>query len=210
MTGFASATREDDRATIAVTVRALNHRYLDLQLRVPSSLATIEGELRALVSRYIARGRVELGLSVQLRQTLEVDVDFNGVFGAALERALDQARQQGLIAGPLTPGDLLRFPQALTIRERSADPDDAAQDEVLATARQIVAQALSDLDSMRVKEGERLRADLDERRVLVASLVERIAAAADEGRAGFEERLRQRVREIRAELQADETAVAQD
>ena len=42
MTGFAAVTREDDRATIAVTIRALNHRYLDLQLRIPQSLAAIE------------------------------------------------------------------------------------------------------------------------------------------------------------------------
>ena len=68
MTGFASVTREDDRATIAVTIRALNHRYLDLQLRVPQSLAAIEGDVRALVGRHVSRGRVELSLSLQLRQ----------------------------------------------------------------------------------------------------------------------------------------------
>ena len=46
MTGFASATREDDRATIGVTIRALNHRHLDLQLRLPQSLAAIERDIR--------------------------------------------------------------------------------------------------------------------------------------------------------------------
>ena len=47
MTGFAAVTSEDDRATIAVTIRSLNHRYLDLQLRIPQSLAAIEGDVRA-------------------------------------------------------------------------------------------------------------------------------------------------------------------
>ena len=65
MTGFASVTREDDRATVLVTIRALNHRYLDLQLRAPQSLAAVEPAVRALVSRRVARGRVELSLSLQ-------------------------------------------------------------------------------------------------------------------------------------------------
>src|SRR5205814_757617 len=77
MTGFASVTREDERATIAVTVRGLNHRYLDLQLRIPQSLAAIESDVRALVSKHVARGRVELSLSLQLRQLPGVDIEFN-------------------------------------------------------------------------------------------------------------------------------------
>ena len=54
MTGFASVTREDEHATISVAVRSLNHRFLDLQLRLPPALAGIESDLRALVSRYIS------------------------------------------------------------------------------------------------------------------------------------------------------------
>ena len=210
MTGFASVNSEDDRATINVTIRALNHRHLDLQLRIPQSLAAIESDVRALVARAVGRGRVELGLSLQLRQLPGVEVEFNEVFGAALEKALDQARSRGLVAGALTPGDILRLPQALSIRERPIEPDDAAQAEVASRARVAIERALADLDTMRSREGDHLRADLDERRTLVADLVERIAVAADEGRAGVEERLRERVRQLREELQADEAAVAQE
>jgi len=210
MTGFASVTSEDDRATIGVTIRALNHRHLDLQLRIPQSLASIESETRALVPRFVARGRVELSLSLQLRLAPGVEVEFNDAFGAALEKALDQARARGLVTGTLTPGDILRLPQALTIRERPVEADEAAQAEVASRARAAIERALADLDVMRSREGEHLRADLDERRVLVADLVERIAVAADEGRVGVEERLRERVRQLREELQADENAVASE
>ena len=210
MTGFASVNSEDDRATISVTIRALNHRHLDLQLRIPQSLAAIESDVRALVAKVVARGRVELGLSLQLRQPPGVEVEFNDAFGAALEKALDQARARGLVTGTLTPGDILRLPQALTIRERPVEADEAAQAEVAARARTAIDRALADLDTMRNKEGDHLRADLDERRNLVAGFVERIAAAADEGRAAVEDRLRERVRELREELQADENAVASE
>jgi uncharacterized protein (TIGR00255 family) len=210
MTGFASVTREDDRATIAVTIRALNHRYLDLQLRVPQTLAALEGDVRALVAKRVARGRVELSMSLQLRQTPGMDVEFNEEFGRALETALEQARARGLVSGMLTPGDLLRLPQAITIRERSSTTDDVLIHQIGEHARQTVDEALNDLDSMRAKEGDHLRADLDQRRTLVADLVERIAVAADEGRAAMEQRLAERVAEVRATLQVDESAVAQE
>ena len=210
MTGFASVSREDERATITVTIRALNHRYLDLQLRIPQSLAPIESDVRALVGRRVARGRVELGLSVQLRQIPGVEVEFNEEFGRALEGALDRARARGLIAGALTPGDLLRLPQALTIRDRQPSDDPLLQDALSAQAREVVDEALADLDTMRSREGDHLRADLDLRRALVADLVERIASAADEGRGAMEQRIGERVRELRADLQADETAIAQE
>jgi len=158
----------------------------------------------------VARGRVELSVSLQLRQAPGIEVEFNEAFGTALERALEQARARGLVTGALTPGDLLRLPQALTIRERPGDVDEVAQLEIASRVRQAITEALVDLDSMRAREGDHLRADLDDRRTLVAELVQRVALAADEGRAAMEERLRERVRELRAELQADETAVAQE
>ena len=210
MTGFAAVSCEDDRATMAVTIRSLNHRHLDLQLRVPQSLAALEGDVRGLVGKRVSRGRVELSLSVQLRHVPRVDVEFNEEFGRALETAIALARDQGLVTGALTPGDLLRLPQALTIRERPTAGDEAAQLELAARARETIDQALVELDVMRVLEGDHLRADLDARRTFVADLVERVAVAADEGRVAMEQRLTERVRELRSELQADEAAVAQE
>ena len=210
MTGFASTTTEDDRATIGVTIRALNHRHLDLQLRVPQSVSAIERDIRSLVSARVARGRIELSVSLQLRDVPGVDVDLNEEFATALEAALERARARGLVSGVLTPGDLLRLPQALTIRERQAASDDELMIEVMRSAVSAVDLALHDLDSMRTREGDHLRGDLDQRRGFVADLVERIAVAADEGRQALEQRLAERVQQLRADLQADETAVAQE
>jgi len=210
MTGFAAVTREDDRATIAVTIRALNHRYLDLQLRVPQALASIESDIRSLVAKRVARGRVELSVSLQLRQVPAVEVEFNEDFGRALAAAIEQARARGLVDGVLAPGDLLRLPQALTIRERHDDADEAAQSEISGRARAVVDEALAELDRMRAREGDHLRSDLDQRRAAVADLVERVAIAADEGRGAMEQRLAERIRELRQELQADEALVAQE
>jgi uncharacterized protein (TIGR00255 family) len=147
---------------------------------------------------------------MQLRHAPAVEVELNEDFVRALEVALDQARARGLVGGALTPGDLLRLPQALTIRDRQVASDEALDAELQAQARSTIDEALADLDTMRSREGAQLRADLDQRRVLVAGIVERIATAADEGRVGLEARLRERVRELRQALQADEAAVAQE
>ena len=96
MTGFASTSREDERATVTVTIRAVNHRYLDVQLRNPSSLAALEGEIRALIGKHVARGRIELGVSLQLRQVAGVDVEFNEDFA----RSWRSTRRAGAGASP--------------------------------------------------------------------------------------------------------------
>jgi uncharacterized protein (TIGR00255 family) len=210
MTGFSSIAREDDRATLAVTMRSVNHRHLDVQLRLPQSMAGLESDVRAAVSRRIARGRVEVAVSLQVRLAPVVDVEFNQEFGRALESAIQQAREAGLVTGVLSPGDLLRLPQALTIRERQAPPDDDTMAGLQEFVRQAVEEALADLESMRAREGDHVRGDLDQRRDAVAGLVERIALAADEGRAALEARMTERVAELRTQLQADETAVAQE
>lgn len=209
MTGFASVNREEERATVSVTIRALNHRHLDLQLRMPQSLGGLEADIRALVAKSVVRGRVELSVSVQTRQVPELEVEFNEGFARALEVALDKARERNLVAGVLTPGDLLRMPQAIAIREKAGE-DEALTAAIAAMAMDAIEAAVQDLQGMRATEGEHLRADLDQRRSLVAGMVERIAVAADEGRTALEQRLTDRVAQIRADVQADETSVAQE
>ena len=118
MTGFSSLTREDELVAISVTLRAVNHRYLDVQVRVPQTLQDQEARIRALLQQAIARGRVEVGVSLQFRRPPVPTVELNEAFVAALELALERARARGVIAGHLTPGDLLRLPHALSIRDQ--------------------------------------------------------------------------------------------
>src|SRR5437773_11030016 len=103
MTGFTSLTREDERATIAVTIRTVNHRYLDLQLRSPQSLAAIEAGVRALVGRHVARGRVEVSISVQPGFSPGIDVDLNEEFPRPLVALFEHACSRGPVSGALCP-----------------------------------------------------------------------------------------------------------
>jgi uncharacterized protein (TIGR00255 family) len=209
MTGFASLTRDDERGGIGVTIRSVNHRFLDLQVRLPPALADVEPRIRAVVPKHVARGRVEITLSLQLRHAVAPQVELNAEFAQALEAAVAQARSRGWVNGELTPGDLLRIPQALTIRERLVEAGGVSAllgDMV----DQAVERALMQLDEMRAREGVHLRADLDMRKSLLAGLIARIAAAANTGREELEARLLERARELATALPIDQSALSQE
>ena len=211
MTGFASVSHDDEVASVGVTVRSVNHRFLDLQLRIPGSIGILEPRLRALVQQHVARGRVEVSVTIQQRRTPSVEVDLNEDFLSALGAALERARASGAIAGALTPGDLLRFPQALSIREKVENLAPADDQNALAKkVEDAVTSALTQLDAMRTQEGSYLRADLDARRAELGALYDRVATAADGALEALQARLMERVRELRADALADESLIAQE
>jgi uncharacterized protein (TIGR00255 family) len=208
MTGFASVAQEDGVAAVGVTIRAVNHRYLDLQLRLPAGLAAAESRLRAAVQRHVARGRVEVSISLQLRQPPPPEVELNEPFVRRLHEAFARARDERLVDGALTPGDLLRLPQALVIREA---PDEGGEGNGASDlAEAALETGLAALNEMRTREGAHLNQDLEARRALLADLLERVAAAAESGRGALEARLAERVRELAREVPNDPAAIAQE
>lgn len=210
MTGFASLTRQAERATVSVTIRAVNHRYLDLQVRLPAAWAELEGRLRARLQQRLARGRVELTVGIEPSGAAPVEVVLNEPLLDAIESALDRARARGVVQGPLTPGDLLRVPQALVVREAERGTSEDARSALADAVEAAVGEAVEALDAMRVREGDYLRADLADGLRTLVELVEQIARAAHEGRAAARERIAELVEQLGADLRLDPQAVAQE
>jgi uncharacterized protein (TIGR00255 family) len=210
MTGFASLSRDNDVAAIGVTVRSVNHRYLDVQVRVPPSITAIEGRLRALIQRHASRGRVEVTVSLQWRQRPAPEVELNEELVRRLAGSIERARALGLVQGALQPGDLLRLPQAVVIRDQTEETAAVAPEGLALAVEAAVDTAMADLDAMRLAEGEHTKADLDRRWETLVSWVDRIEAAAARGRAGLEERLTSRVSELAAHVEVDQAAIAQE
>lgn len=208
MTGFASAAHDDELASLTVTVRSVNHRYLDAHVRLPPAFAELDRELRGLVQQRVARGRVELTLTAQLKLESPVALELNETLIEALAAAGEQARLRGWAAAGLTAGELLGFPRAVTVRELPADR--LAWRAVCARVSEAVGAALRDLDRMRCREGEFLRADLAERADAVGALLERIVTAAETGAAELRERLSARIADLGGAALADPALVAQE
>jgi uncharacterized protein (TIGR00255 family) len=210
MTGFASATREAEQATTSVTIKSVNHRFLDVQFRLPQSLAPGEATLRGLIQRHVARGRVEVTVHVQLRRLSTPNVEINESFAAALTAAIERAKSLGFVSGSLTPGDLLRFPQAITVSEQPvAAPEDEAS-ALQQQAEEAIVATLEALDTMRRREGQFLRDDLDSRRATLAQAIDLVEAAAIAGSQALQARLAERVQELGGALTPDPVAVAQE
>ncbi|MGD9904421.1 MAG: YicC/YloC family endoribonuclease [Vicinamibacterales bacterium] len=208
MTGFATASHDDETGSISVTLRAVNHRFLDLQVRLPPVIGDVEPRVRAAVQQRVARGRLEVQVSLQARGGPTPLVELNDGFVRALTTALDSARAAGLVTGALTPGDVLRLPQALSIRERPAGEEGSAA--WAAAAEAALGRALEALDEMRTREGGLLRADLSARKAALGGLIGAIAGAAEQGRDQTEHRLLERAREMSATLPIDQAALAQE
>jgi uncharacterized protein (TIGR00255 family) len=212
MTGFASLTDDSEIATIGVAIRAVNHRFLDLQFRMPQALAPIESRLRALAQGRVARGRVEVTITIQGRRAPGVEVELNEALLDALVASVERAREKGYVSGTLTASDLLRFPQALTVRDKAegAEAQQEASAQLALRVEEAFRAALDELDAMRTREGGYLRTDLDARRAQLGTLFDRVAEVSAAGLAGLQARLAERVRELRADTLADETVVAQE
>jgi len=149
-------------------------------------------------------------VSVQLRDSSAPTVELNLEVAQALAAAIERARDEGLVSGTLTAGDLLRVPQAVTVRDRPLEQDPALAARVAASIEAAVERALADLDAMRVREGTHLGRDLDGRRQTLAAVIEQVRIAADQGRDALERRLLERIAELRFELPVDQALVAQE
>jgi uncharacterized protein (TIGR00255 family) len=177
---------------------------------VPQAFGDVEPRVRSLLQKRLGRGRVEVGISVQARELRAPVVELNLEVVQALAAAMEQARGRGLVTGALTPGDLLRLPQAVAVRDRAPEPDPAVDARIAASIEAAVEQALADLDAMRVREGAHLGTDLDARLLALADLIERLRLAADQGRESLEGRLRDRIEELRLDLPVDQAMIAQE
>src|SRR5262245_480088 len=119
MTGFAAVSREANGDRVSATIKSVNHRFLDVQLKVPQALASIESRLRSMIQAKLTRGRVELALSVDRAALPTREVVLDETLLGQMAEAIGRARERGIVTGGLTASDVLRIPQAIEIRAKA-------------------------------------------------------------------------------------------
>ena len=210
MTGFASVSREAAGEKVNVTVKSVNHRFLDMALRVPQSLASMEARVRTLVQQRLTRGRIELSLSAEVTTPPDREVILDEALLERVSTAFDAARARGLVTGRLTPSDLLRIPQVIEIRARQADPSAALPASLLDLVEQTVIDGIEALVTMRETEGRFLATDLDGRMSTMAGFVDTLQLESIDGQRQLETRLRERIANLSVDLQSDPATLAQE
>ena len=204
MTGFGRADVSTELCTISVEVRSVNHRHLDLAVRLPRSLASVEPRVRRALSQRLERGRVDV--SVQLGpgtggglQRVAIDATLAREYA---ERARALARELGLAGEPTLTWLLER---SGVIRLEESDLPDA--EALWPTCEVALTRAVDALIEQRTVEGSALSAELRALRVELTGHVETIAARAPAGAAWREERLRDRVKALLEGAALDEARV---
>jgi len=200
MTGFGSAEGAVGEALVAVEVRSVNHRFFNPSVKLPSEFARWEVEVREVLRRAVARGHVTLTARIA-REGGEGRIDETRF--AAYVRQLRDLQQRYGLDSTLDVGTILRLPSVLSL---PAEAESGSPAELLG----IVTRAVEALDAMRVAEGARLRAYLEERLQLVANAVERIAARAPARLVEQRDRLREAVRELAGGNDLDEQRLSQE
>jgi uncharacterized protein (TIGR00255 family) len=205
MTGFGRARLELEGVSYAVELRCVNHRHLDVSLRLPRPLSALEPELRRALAGRFTRGKVDLSVAAP-PGAARADVDFDhALAGRYVDFARALAEQRGLGA-ELRAAELLALPGVARVQEHALD--EAALAPALAAA---VAEAAAAADAMRAAEGRALERELRARLAAVAGLAEDVAARSADVAAAARERLRKRAEQLRAETGlVDEARLAQE
>ena len=210
MTGFASVSREANGDRVSATVKSVNHRFLDVQLKVPQALSSMESRLRALIQSKLTRGRVELSLMVDRTALPPREVVLDETLLAQVAEAVNRARESGLVSGSLSASDVLRIPQAIEIRTRVAADGTAVPPAVAELVESVVESALQALVVMRETEGRHLAGDLETKLSSIAGLVTALEGLAHDGQSSLGDRLRERLAGLPADLTGDSSALAQE
>jgi len=211
MTGFAAVSREDVGHKVSVTAKSVNHRFLDLAVKLPSVLAAAESRIRAALQQRLVRGRVELTVAVEWIAPPVREVVLDHDLLDRIAQVFAAARARGVVSGELTVSDVLRLPQVLDVRLKAGEPLAAASADPLTVLMDVVvAESVEALVRMRETEGQFLATDLDRRVSALGNYVDDLERLARAGQAQLETRLRERLAAMPPDLAGDPSAVAQE
>jgi len=206
MTGFGRASVEQGDFSISVELKTVNNRFLDVNMRLPSELQSLESTIKKLIGNRLTRGRVEVNL--QYDRNDPVELELNRPLIAGFLAAMKQMREEYSLAGEPDINVIARLPNVVNTKKQEPNAD------FLAALEQIFGQAIDDLETMRTKEGEMLAAELlariDEIEARVPAIEAEAAKVADEFSARLTKRISEMLAKSDSQLDIDQARIAQE
>jgi uncharacterized protein (TIGR00255 family) len=190
MTGFARRERQGPWGTLTCELRSVNHRYLELSLRLPDDLRGLESDARQVLSGSLRRGKVDAGVYLRGAPAGTAPIDINrALVEQLLAGAAEVNRIAGDGAGTLNPLDVLRWPGVIRDTERDVTP-------IAAAAMELLRETAADLNDARAREGARIRDMLAQRCETLRDLVANVRARLPEVAARIRARVVERVAQL--------------
>jgi len=206
MTGYSKAQAEEAGYSLSVSIRGTNHRFLDVQVRFPAALESMDPLLRRLIKEHLKRGHVEVAVSLEQpgNSGLLLDRKLVAAYVAAyraLQEEFGSASEPDLVA-------LLRVPGLAMAGNGEISPEDLPR--VRQLLERATREALESLNEMRAREGEDLGRDLKARLARLEALAENVASLTERLPKLYQHRLEVRLKELMGSTELDGVRLAEE
>lgn len=202
MTGYGSAKGTVEGLEISVELKSVNNRYLDTSVRLPRSFLFAEEAIKSRVQTHISRGKVDLFISVDSSAAGDMTVKVNEPLLKGYIEAINHISAEYSLPNDVSALSVSRLPDVLAVEKKDADSE-----MLSAGICSIVEQALCDFDSMRVREGDKLREDVLQKLNVIDSLVTVVEKETPKTVAEYRSRLEQKMAELLGTSGIDESRI---
>ena len=202
MTGFGRSEIANERQKITVEMKAVNHRYCDINVKMPKKLSIFEAGIRNLLKKYIQRGKVDVFITYEDYTENNMVLKYNEELAAEYVRVLQQMSEQFGIENDVRVSSLSRYPDVLTLEEQTVDTD-----ELWGVLEEALHKASEQFVETRLVEGENLKNDLISKLDGMLEDVDFIEKRSPEILAEHRQRLEAKVKELLGDSTIDESRI---
>lgn len=203
MTGFGRAEKLDEERKITVEMKSVNHRYLDINMRMPKKLSIFEASIRTLLKEYIQRGKVDLFITYEDYTKSGVFIKYNKEIARQYLEYLEQMSDEFGLEQDISAGMLSRYPEVFTMEEQAVD-----ESRLWDLLSQAIREAAGQFVDAREKEGEHLRRDILEKLKGMEAKVDLVEQRSPQILQEYREKLEMKVKELLADTQIEESRIA--
>ena len=202
MTGYGSASGVSGNLELEIELKAVNNRYLDVSVRMPRRYLFAEDGLKKRVAGLIARGKVDIFVSVDSSRDQDVEIRLNEPLVDAYVAVLHQVADRFGIEDGLTAIQVAKLPDVLSVEQAETDADAFSRDLL-----GVLDEALKHFNDMRRIEGEKLHRDIGARLDLIAALTDQVEKRSPETVAAYRAKLEQRMAEVLEDAHIEESRI---
>lgn len=203
MTGFGRAEILEGNRKFTVEMKSVNHRYLDVNIKMPKKLSFFESAIRNLLKEYIQRGKVDVFISYEDYNEDNYSLKYNKELAREYMMHLNAMAEQFGLENDVNVSSLSRYPEVLTMEEQSVD-----EKELWAVLEKALRSASEQFVSSRITEGENLKKDLCEKLEGMLAYVDFIEERSPQILAEYRGRLEAKVKELLEDTQIEDSRIA--
>ncbi|MCD7725518.1 MAG: YicC family protein [Clostridiales bacterium] len=199
MTGFGRCEVTEGERKVIVEMKSVNHRYLDVNIKMPKKLNFFEAAIRSELKNYIQRGKVDLFITYEDYTESNVCVKYNRELAAEYMKYLSQMAEDFSLDNDIRVSALSRYPEIFTMEEQTLD-----EEELWQLLKRAVKSAAEEFVAARVREGENLRNDLLAKLDGMLTHVDYITERSPQIIAEYKQKLEDKVKELLEDTKVDE------